>query len=87
MLGNRRLANLAIEACVDSYVEYGVLSVAGNAMPRFYSLKAGNAVANIYKNEECAVGRISQPINPFLDLGPDNKPSVRENMFSNTKNG
>ena len=54
-LGNRRLANLAIEACVDSYVEYGVLSVAGNAMPRFYSLKAGNAVANIYKNEECAV--------------------------------
>lgn len=54
-LGNRRLANLAIEACVDSYVEYGVLSVAGNAMPRFYSLKAGNAVANIYKNDECAV--------------------------------
>ena len=48
-LGNRQLAMLAVEACIDSYVEYGVLSAGGEAMPRSFSIRDGSAAANLYK--------------------------------------
>lgn len=54
-LSNRQLANIAVEACVDSYVEYGVLMVTGEAMPRVFSIRELNAHANIYRGPDCNV--------------------------------
>lgn len=54
-LSNRQLANVAIEACIDSYVEYGVLMVTGQAIPRRFSIRDGNARANLYGGGNCNI--------------------------------
>jgi len=51
-LGNRQLSMLAVEACIDSYVEYGVLSAGSEIMARSFSIRDGNAAANIYQGRD-----------------------------------
>lgn len=55
MLTNRRIANLAIDACLDSYYQYGIICGNGICIPLTATIQVDNSLARIYCNEDTGV--------------------------------
>ena len=52
MISNRRIASLAMAACVDSYYQYGVVAATSECVPKVATVEVDNTLLTIYANED-----------------------------------